>query len=198
MQGDNFYTSHEACHSTYSINRVPLEIVSKMHDLGVMLDSNLTFGPHIDSVVGRANRALETFLRSLQTSRVSASRRVKPSSRIAGFNGHVRSILEFGSIIWSGAAAHIVRRERVQHKFLIWLAANCDSSSAPFEYPHLLSYSNFLRVSAPLALAQRDLTFVHGVQGSPAPISLETEAILSGVFLCLSVTSCRSHSHRTV
>ena len=34
-------------------------------------------------------------------------------------SSHVRSILEYGSIIWSDAAkSHIVRLERVQHKFL--------------------------------------------------------------------------------
>ena len=150
--------------STYSINRVPLDRVSEMRDLGVLLDSKLTFGPHIDGVVGRANRALGTYLRSLQTSRASVSRRFKPSPLIAAFNAHVRSILEFGSIIWFGAAkSHIVRLERVQHKFLIWLAANCDSPSASFEYEHLLSHFNVLRVSA--RLAQRDLIFLHGVFG---------------------------------
>ena len=45
-----------------------------MRDLGVILDSKLAFAFHVDGVVGRANRALGTYLRSLQKSRVSAGR----------------------------------------------------------------------------------------------------------------------------
>ena len=81
--------------------------------------------------------------------RASVGRRFKPFPLIVAFNVHVLSILEFDSIIWFGAAkSHIVQLERVQHKFLIWLAANCDSPCASFEYVRLLSHFNVLRVSA--------------------------------------------------
>ena len=60
--------------TSYSINNSTLDRVSEMRDLGVVLDTKLTFASHIDDVVGRANRAMRTFLRSLQTSRTGGSR----------------------------------------------------------------------------------------------------------------------------
>ena len=149
---------------SYSIQNVTLDRVSEMRDLGVILDSKLTFASHIDSVVGRANRALGTYLRTLQTSRALAVRRFKPYPLIAAFNAHVRSILEFGSVIWSGAAkSHAVRLDRVQHKFLVWLAVNSNSPSASHDYGHLLNHFKVLRISA--RLAQHDFMFLHGVFG---------------------------------
>ena len=148
--------------ASYSINGIVLDRVSEMRDLGVVLDSKLTFASHVDDVVGRANRALGTYLRSLQTSRVSAGRRLRPAPLITAFNSHVRSILEYGSIIWSGAAkSHTVRLERVQHKFLIWLAVNSNRPSASLDYAHLLKHFQVLRISD--RLAKHDFMFLHGV-----------------------------------
>ena len=80
----------------------------------------LTFDSHIDDAVGRANRALGTYLRSLQTSRAVTGRRFEPAPLVTAFNAHVRSILEFGSVIWSGAAkSHTVRLDRVQHTYRV-------------------------------------------------------------------------------
>ena len=51
---------------------------------------------------------------------------------MAGFNAHVRSIMEFGSVIWGGVAkTHLSRLERIQHKFFMWLAIN---SNCPCMY----------------------------------------------------------------
>ena len=148
--------------ASYSINGIVLDRVSEMRDLGVVLDSKLTFASHVDDVVGRANRALGTYLRSLQTSRVSAGRRLRPAPLITAFNSHVRSILEYGGIIWSGAAkSHTVRLERVQHKFLIWLAVNSNRPSASLDYAHLLKHFQVLRISD--RLAKHDFMFLHGV-----------------------------------
>ena len=86
-----------------------------MRDLGVILDSKLTIGSHIDDAVGRANRALGTYLRSLQTSRAVTGRRFEPAPLVTAFNAHIRSILEFGSVIWSGTAKyHTVRLDSGQ------------------------------------------------------------------------------------
>ena len=42
------------------VNNITLErdFTTEMRDLGILFDSKLTFGPHIDSVVVKANRAL--------------------------------------------------------------------------------------------------------------------------------------------
>ena len=127
--------------TSYSINNSTLDCVSEMRDLGVVLDTKLTFASHIDDVIGRANRAMGTYLRSLQTSRAWTGRKFKPAPLITAFNAHVHSILEFGSTIWSGAAlSHTNRLEKVQHKFLIWLAVNSNRPSDSLDYSHLLRH----------------------------------------------------------
>ena len=47
-------------------------------DLDVILDSKLTFGPHIDSAVGRANRALGMYVRSLPSHRATREKGFHP------------------------------------------------------------------------------------------------------------------------
>ena len=148
--------------TSYSINNVTLDRTSEMRDLGVVLDSKLTFASHIDDIAGKANRALGIYLRSLQTTRARSGRRFKPGPLITAFNAHVRSILEFSSVIWSGAAkSHMMRLDRVQHKFLIWLAVNSDRPSDSLDYTHLLSHFEVSRIS--VRLARHDLVFLHGV-----------------------------------
>ena len=73
---------------------------------------------------------------------------------------------EFGSTIWSGAAvSHTTRLEKVQHKFLIWLAVNSNRPSDSLDYAHLLRHFDVLRINQ--RLVQHDLTFLHGVFGNP-------------------------------
>ena len=146
----------------YVIHGTALERVSVMRDLGVVLDSKLTFGPHVDSVVRCANRALGMYLRSLQTSRAARGRRFCPAPLITAFNAHVRSIMEFGSVVWAGAAkTHVQRLERIQHKMLMWLAFHSTKPSQSLDYDHLLSHFSVRSVRS--RLVQRDLTFLHSV-----------------------------------
>ena len=150
--------------TSYSISNITLDRVSEMRDLGVTLDSKLNFASHIDNIVGRANRALGTYLRSLQTSRARMGRIFRPAPLITAFNAHIRPILEFGSVIWSGAAvSHTTRLDRVQHKFLIWLAVNSNRPSVSLDYSHLLHHFNVLSIKQ--RLAKNDLSFLHGVFG---------------------------------
>jgi len=133
-----------------------------MRDLGILFDSKLTFGPHIDSAVGKANRALGMYLRSLQTYRASAGRRFSPGPIVAGFNAHIRSVIEFGSVIWGGAAkTHILRLERIQHKFLMWLATHSSSPFVSLDYAALLLHFGVLRIDQRLVL--NDLNYLYNV-----------------------------------
>ena len=60
---------------------------------------------------------------------------------MAVYNSNVRSILEYCSVIWGGAArCHLVRVERVQHKFLMWLANNTEPASPSLDYAQLLTF----------------------------------------------------------
>ena len=148
--------------ASYSISNATLVRTSEIRDLGVTLDTKLTFAAHIDDTIGRANRALGTYLRSLQTTRARAGGKFQPAPLITAFNAHVRSILEYGSIIWSGAAkSHTIRLDRVQHKFLIWLAVNSNLPSDSLDYSHLLSHFGVSRISS--RLSRHDLAFLHDV-----------------------------------
>ena len=81
--------------STYYVNHSALERVSEIRDLGIILVSKLTFGPHIDGVVGKANRALGMYLRSISSHRERRCKRFPSSALITGFNAHIRSVVEF-------------------------------------------------------------------------------------------------------
>ena len=101
----------------YFIDGTELEHVDAVRDLGVTIDSKLTFAPHVSDIVRRANRALGLLIRSFHvgTSRAKFNR----SAVLAAYFANVRSILEYSSVVWAGAAkSHTVRVDRVQHKFL--------------------------------------------------------------------------------
>ena len=49
---------------SYAVRGTMLERLDKMRDLGVILDSKLTFTAHVDSAVSKARRALGVLMRS--------------------------------------------------------------------------------------------------------------------------------------
>ena len=143
--------------SAYSINGITLENVRSIRDLGVIIDQKLDFAEHVSSVVTKANRALGLLMRTFQ----SASPRCKldKQAALAAYNANVRSITEYCSVIWGGAAkCHLVRVERVQHKFLMWLACRTGHVGASLEYGDLLASYNVLHLGA--RRAQHDVLFL--------------------------------------
>ena len=92
--------------------------------LGVILDAKLTFRDHVDVVVSKANRMLGLLMRSMQLSARARMPTFDHRAVLCAYHAHVRSILEYGSVIWGGAAVtHLARLERLQHRFLMWLGA---------------------------------------------------------------------------
>ena len=53
--------------TTYMINATKLEHVEEIRDLGIILDTKLTFASHVSGIVSRANRSLGLLFRSFQT-----------------------------------------------------------------------------------------------------------------------------------
>ena len=144
---------------SYHINNTPLQRVAEVRELGIILDSKLTFSAHINATVASANRALGILIRSFQTSltKYKFDRR----ALLVAYYANIRSILEYGSIIWSGAAkTHLNRLERVQHKFLIWLAARARGTDgvSNLDYHSLLVY--FSVTSLESRRNQFDLVFL--------------------------------------
>ena len=136
--------------------------MGKVRDLGVWLDSKLTFADHINFTVSKANRAMGVMIRSLQTCRTAG--RVQVGPILAAYFGNVRSILEYGCVVWGGAApTHLKRLERIQHKFLSWLSYY-DHASRPLSF---LTYHDLLKHFKVSSLEKRrlqyDVCFVHKV-----------------------------------
>ena len=79
---------------------------------------------------------------------------------LSAFNAHVRSIIEYGSVVWSGAAVtHLKRLERIQHSFLIWLACSSTENSSNLSYDHLLQHFKVSSIKS--RFMQRDLIFIY-------------------------------------
>ena len=53
--------------TTYHIGDVPREAVDEIRDLGVTLDTKLTFSLHISKIVSQAHRAFGLLIRLFQT-----------------------------------------------------------------------------------------------------------------------------------
>ena len=64
-----------------------------MRDLGVIVDSDLTFGSHVDNIVSRASIRANLIIRCF----ISGDRH----SLVKAFTVYVRPILEFNSSVWS-------------------------------------------------------------------------------------------------
>ena len=125
----------------YLLDGHVLERCSQMRDLGVILDSRLTFAHHVDEVVAKANRMLGLLIRSMQTVPCMRGDKFLYRPVLAAYYAHVRSIIEYGSVLWSGAAvSHLARLERLQHRFLMWMAARTQERCPPMDYCSLLKH----------------------------------------------------------
>jgi len=148
--------------ATYTLNGTALERRSVTRDLGVLLDSKLTFGPHVDHTIAKANLMLGLVIRSMQLSRCTNRARFDHKAMLCTFYAHVRSVLEYGCVVWAGAAVtHLKRLERVQHKFLMWLAFNSDKPHESIDYKVLLTHFNVTSIRA--RFAHYDLLFLFNI-----------------------------------
>ena len=129
-----------------------------------MLDTKLTFASHVNNVVSRANRSLGLLFRSFQTS--TSGSKFNRNALMCAYVSNVRSILEYGSVIWAGAAeTHTVRIYRIQHKFLIWLLSYTNSGhSRSLEYSDLLNHFQISSLAS--RRVQHDLLFIRNVVNS--------------------------------
>ena len=149
--------------SAYVIAGEVLESLRYMRDLGVMIDEKLTFSDHIDKTVTKAKGALGLLMRTFQTGKNGRSlRSFNVKAVVSTYCATVRSILEFSSVVWNGAAdSHMKRIERVQHKFLMWLSGRTRVTSASFEYDDLLNFYGMATLAA--RRKQHDVMFIRNV-----------------------------------
>ena len=83
---------------------------------------------------------------------------------MTAYCANVRSIVEYGSQIWSGAAkTHLDRTERVQHKFLLWLAHRTETGRQARDLSYDALLTLFRLPSLSLRRHQHDLVFFHNI-----------------------------------
>ena len=100
---------------------------------------------------------LGLLIRSLQAG--GGSQKFHTGAIVAAYCANVRSVLEYCSIVWNGAAkSHTDRIERIQHKFLIWLTVHSTTNSESLSYNSLLSAHSFTSLAA--RRSQHDLVFL--------------------------------------
>lgn len=106
----------------YSMEQDVLSRVDSVRDLGVLLDSKLSFSNHIEKMVSEATRMLGFILRNCKSfNNIDALKTL--------YFSLVRSKLEYGSLIWSPVyAKYNLMVEQVQRKFLKFLSFKEDNS----------------------------------------------------------------------
>lgn len=96
----------------YKLCGVPVQRVQRICDLGIILDTKLSFNDHLTSIISRANRQLG-FIKRVCSSFTD------PYCFRSLYYSLVRSILEFSSVVWSPAyACWINRIEAIQRRFV--------------------------------------------------------------------------------
>jgi len=77
----------------YIINDQPVNTVSKVRDLGVIVDSSLKFNSHISYIVAKAN------FRASLIHKCFVSR--NPEILLRAFKVYVRPLIEYAKCVWS-------------------------------------------------------------------------------------------------
>jgi Reverse transcriptase (RNA-dependent DNA polymerase) len=122
---------------TYNLDNKNLDKVSKILDLGILLDDKLTFKAHYDMIISKAKGLLGFVKR-----RAKEFDNVWVTKQI--YFTYVRTKLEFGSIIWMPYTDdYIAKFESIQKQFLLFALRHLYN---PSDYLRLPSYENRLKI----------------------------------------------------
>ena len=95
----------------YSVGGVTLKRVDEIKDLGIILDTKLCFDRHINHIFRRCNKLLGFIYRA-------CSRFRSKESLMFLYNSFVRSLCEYGAVIWNPFyKIYVDKIERIQRKF---------------------------------------------------------------------------------
>ena len=110
----SFYRKN-CCNYEYKLSTndiEPLERVSCIRDLGIMMDSKLKFREHVNIIINKANKQLGFVMRN------SKNFQSKETLRIL-YMSLVRPILTYNSVVWYPQNKETFDRlDKIQHKFL--------------------------------------------------------------------------------
>lgn len=106
-----FYRARSCPDFVITLDNKQLPITKSVVDLGVTLDTGLTFTAHYSLIVNRAAKTLGFVMRNLQPFNIHVIKLVYCSL--------VRSLMEYCAILWSPYyQVHIRSLEKVQNRFL--------------------------------------------------------------------------------
>lgn len=113
-----FTRSYSPIAYPYSVEGVPLERVTQIRDLGLVLDTELTFNAHISELCDRAFKSLGFVMR--QTVRFNEKNTI-----VTLYNAFVRSKLEYNAVIWNPhESKYKLMVEKVQKNFVVICTKN--------------------------------------------------------------------------
>lgn len=121
----------------YFLNGIELERVNLVKDLGIYLDSSLSFNDHHVHIQNRASSMLGFIMRSCNNFD-------NPLALKSLYCALVRSIFDYNSIIWSPyTLGPIYSIEAIQNRFLRLISIKCNIKRLPHtSYEPLLLYLN--------------------------------------------------------
>lgn len=125
----SFYRTRAPTHFTYSVGNIELERVTEFSDLGIVMDPQLNFRPHIDKKIAKAYSMLG-FLKRICADFVN----IRCLANL--YNAHVRSHLEYASVVWGPASATLSADiESIQKKFVLFALRRSVRRNSDFELP---------------------------------------------------------------
>lgn len=128
-----FHRKQTPVFNTYTLNDRPLECVTQIRDLGIIYQPDLKFNIHIAYIVNKAYRVLSYLIRNTRLFR-------NPITVYILYCSLVRSILEFGSVIWSPQYQNLIGKvEQVQRKFLRYYAFKHGVTIENHDYTHIMT-----------------------------------------------------------
>ena len=100
---------HFTSNYTYTMYRIPLQVVKEHHYLGVLLNDELSWAPHINSICNKANRLLGFLYRNL--------RHCPPHLKERAYKQIVLPSIEYCSAIWDPHQQSLIHKlEMIQHR----------------------------------------------------------------------------------
>lgn len=111
----------------YTLNGHKLTRVEKIRDLGIIMDNKLTFRDHFDHMIQKSYKQLGFLLRVCKPFKKAITYKTLYFSL-------VRSVLDFGSVIWNpNYECHVNRIEKIQKYFLKTLEYRIGSNFISYE-----------------------------------------------------------------
>jgi len=168
--------------TTYFLNGTELEQVSSIKDLGIIYSPNLCFSTHINAIVNRALKVLGFIIRNTKLFK-------SVGCLCTLYYALVRSLLEFGSVVWQPyLAKDQLRLERVQNKFLNFIAFKMKIYHENHDYSNIRQVLNIPTLSSRRAKA--DLNFLNSILSG----SLDVPDLLAAIPFRVPSHSSRNQS----